>query len=181
MCYASARSAHTPAPARQCLQDCWSCMWDLADTTGTLAFCRTSFQVFTPRYWRIGCVFLRPSRLSPHTTALTTRCVMYCCGSHAGQHETLWSLQILTDGTQHVCRERAAGILVPQATVDPLQNNATLATFSMACRGVEYARAIRSLFISPGALARICMKNLEEAHHRVLYCMNKKHSRPIER
>ena len=85
------------------------------------------------------------------------------------------------EGRENVCRERTAGILVPQATVDPLQNNATLATFSMACRGVEYARAIRSLFISPGALARICIKNLEEAHHRVLYCMNKKHSRPIER
>ena len=143
MCYASDRSAHTPTPARQCLQDCWSGTWDLADTTGTLAVCRTSFLVFTPRYWRIDCVFLRPSRLSPHTTALTTRCVTYCCGSHAGQHEPLWSLQILTDGTQHVCRERAAGILVPQATVDPLQNNATLATVSIACRGVEHDRAIR--------------------------------------
>jgi hypothetical protein len=158
-------------------------MLDLADAADTLAFYRTSFQVFTPRYWRIDCVFLRPSRLSPDTTALTTRCVTYCCGSHAGQHETLWSLQILTDGTQHVCRESPSGILDPQATLDPLQNNATLATFSIACRGVEYDRVIRSLFItlSPGAPARKCIPNLEEAHHRVLYYMNKKHSSPMER
>jgi hypothetical protein len=79
------------------------------------------------------------------------------------------------EGRENVCRERTAGILVPQATVDPLQNNATLATFSIACRGVKYDRVIRSLFItlSPGAFARKCIKNLEEAHHRVLYYMNK--------